>query len=192
MCLISLIFHKVFSLTEAHSWAWCGQCTSVLCWRTLFLSEVYPTNVNKKPDKFKQEGAHFTLILTLDISLRVHVSYCLDSYYVLEMHTSAIYPEVCFMCCYFQVVKHLCYPQNRDQSQSCSFLHFQHLDFSENILLNNLGHRTTFCVMKCKYFSESTISSFFQLGVNGLQEQIKTATKLTSWAKSDSVGSPQH
>lgn len=32
-------------------------------------------------------------------------------------------------------------------------LYFQHLDFSENILLNNLGHITTFCVMKCKYFA---------------------------------------
>lgn len=32
MCLISLIFHKLCSVTEAHSWAWCRQCTSVLCW----------------------------------------------------------------------------------------------------------------------------------------------------------------
>lgn len=57
---------------------------------------------------------------------------------------------------------------------------------------NNSGHRTKFCMMKCKYFAGSTISCLFLLDVNGLRGQIETAKQVTSGAKSDLKSSPLH
>lgn len=65
------------------------------------------------------EECMFHIVLTQVVEMHTLDLLCSD-----VLITSAIYPEVCFMCCYFKVVKHLCYPQNRDQSQSCSSVQF--------------------------------------------------------------------